>query len=244
MKSTVIFDMDGVISDTQEMQSVIESNLLKRFGINISPKELTIKYAGIRSQDFFKQMLDKNKVKYDLEKLMAEKRKLVISKVKTELKEIPGSTELIKKLYAQKYKLAVASSSNRNLVETILKKLKVRKYFSVVITGDDVIKSKPSPECYLLAAKKLNSKPKECIVIEDAKNGMIAGKKAKMFVIGLVSKKSKEYPADVLVTSHKQIQKLNLSLCSSVVERLPRKQKVVGSIPIRGFKKDNYANKS
>ena len=211
MKTTVLFDMDGVISDTQEMQSKIESDLLSKFGVIISPKTLTNKYAGIRSQDFFKEMLDKKKVKYNLEELMQEKRKLVLKKIKTELKEIPQATDLIKKLYFEKYKLAVVSSSNKTLVETILKKLKIKKYFSVIITGNDVKKSKPDPEGYLLASKKLNSKPKECVVIEDAKNGMVAGKRARMFVIGLVQKKSKEkYPADLLVKNHSQIIKLDL----------------------------------
>ncbi|MFA5745977.1 MAG: HAD family phosphatase [archaeon] len=211
MKTTVLFDMDGVISDTQDMQAEIESQLLKRFGINIPSKEITRRYAGVRTSEFFKDLLDKKKVVYDIDKLMEEKRKKVITNIKKELKEIPGSVELIKKLYKDGYKLAVASATNRLQVETNLKKLKVRKYFSVVVTGDDVKHGKPNPESYLLAAKKLHSKSSECIVIEDGINGMQAGKNAKMFVIGLVPKGSKlKYPADLLVNTHKETMKLDL----------------------------------
>lgn len=210
MKTTVLFDMDGVISDTQDMQAEIESQLLKRFGILIPGKEITKRYAGVKTSEFFKDLLDKKKAVYDIDKLMDEKRKKVITNVKKELNEIPDSVELIKKLHKDGYKLAVASASNRKLVEIILKKLKIKKYFLAVITGDDVKKGKPNPESYLLAARSVHSKPSECIVIEDGVNGMQSGKNAKMFVIGLVPKNSKlEYPADLLVNTHKQTMSLD-----------------------------------
>ena len=118
---------------------------------------------------------------------------------------IDGSVELIKSLYNNDYKLAVASASNLKYVNTVLETLGVKKYFSYVVSGDMVSKGKPDPESFLLAAEKINALPKNCIVIEDGISGMKAAKDGGMNCIGLVQDKNKQYPTKNLVSSLKEI---------------------------------------
>ena len=69
----IIFDMDGVISDTQKLHSKVESELLNRYGVKITPEEITLKYSGVRTKEFFDDLLKKTELKYDLDLLMEEK---------------------------------------------------------------------------------------------------------------------------------------------------------------------------
>ena len=201
----VIFDMDGVISDTQTLHAKVESKILQRFNINLTPQEITRKYGGIRTKDFFKILLSKQNQPYDLNSLLKEKSKKMNTLASKSVKPIKGSIELIKLLHKNKIPIAVASASDHTYVITILDALKIKKYFPVIITGDMVKLGKPNPECFLLASTKICVPPQNCIVFEDAINGMKAAKRAKMRCIGLVSDLNATYPTKELVTSLKDI---------------------------------------
>ena len=73
MIKAIIFDMDGVISDTQKLHSKVESDILSRFGINITPDEITFKYAGVKTREFFNELLTHKKIEFNLDDLMEEK---------------------------------------------------------------------------------------------------------------------------------------------------------------------------
>jgi len=205
MIEAIIFDMDGVISDTQKLHSKIESMLLKRYGIEITPEQITRKYSGVRTQDFFEKLLEQQEQEYNLEKLMQEKWTRMRNLASISVDPISGSSNLIKTLKENRYKLAVASASNSDYVQAVLKTLKIQNYFNCVVTGDMVSCGKPDPESFLLAASKINTKPENCLVIEDGISGMTAAKRANMKCIGLVENKKGEYPTDYLVTSLSEI---------------------------------------
>lgn len=194
--------MDGVISDTQWIHANVESNLLKIFGIDFSPEELTEKYAGVKSTEIFKELL-KGK-DYDLNLIMRKKWE-EMAKLSLEAKEIPGAINFIRKVYEKKLPLAVASASNIGYVKAILNQLKIKEYFRAIISGDMVQNGKPDPEIFLLAASKIEVNPKDCLVIEDARSGMQAAKAGGMFCIGLVKDKRKSYPTKNLVISLNEI---------------------------------------
>ena len=201
----IIFDMDGVISDTQKLHSRVETDLLRRYGINITPEEITQKYSGVRTKEFFDELLKKQKKEYNLDSLMDEKWKLMEKFALHSVDAIEGSVDLIKRLNIEGYPLAVASASNLNYVLSVLNTLKLKEYFTYVVSGDMVSKGKPNPESFLLAASKINIKPNLCLVIEDGVSGMIAAKDAGMYCIGLVQNKAKIFPTSNLVTSLHQI---------------------------------------
>lgn len=201
----VIFDMDGVISDTQKLHAQVEAKILKRFNINISPEELTQKYAGVRTKDFFDALLKERGTSYDLGELMEEKWQEMTRLAALGVDEIPGSANLVKRLSEEEYSLAVASASNLAYVNSVLGALKISPYFNAIISGDMVNKGKPDPESFLLAASKIGIPPGNCVVIEDGTSGMAAAKNAGMFCIGLVADKNKKYPTDNLILSLSEI---------------------------------------
>jgi len=201
----IIFDMDGVISDTQKLHSKVEYEILNKFGISVTSEEITKKYSGVRTREFFEDLLKNQNKNYDLDLLMQEKWSNMKKLASESVDSIPGSIELIKELYSKGFPLAVASASNLNYVKSVLKKLEVLKYFSFIVSGDMVSKGKPDPESFLLAASKINIPPEKCLVIEDGISGMLAAKECKMHCIGLVKDKSLEYPTKNLILSLAEI---------------------------------------
>lgn len=206
MTQSFIFDMDGVISDTQSIHSKIEANLLNRFGVSILPFDITDKYSGVHTKDFFQELLEKN---IDIDALLEEKWIVMAKEIsKNGVREIVGATKLIKKLQ-KKHTLAVASASPLHFIETVLSSLQLNKYFSCIASAEEVKLGKPAPDVFLLAAKRLNTEPKNCLVIEDGISGMIAAKKAQMYCIGIVHDQHLDYekfPADLLENKLNQIK--------------------------------------
>lgn len=200
----IIFDMDGVISDTQKLHAKVESELLARYGIKLSPEEISKKYSGVRTRDFFDELLKTQAQPYNLDELMKEKWQEMRKFAAESIDPIPGAIELIKTL-AKKYPLALASASNIDYVKTVLETLDISSYFSALVSGDMVSKGKPDPESFLLTASKINIPPENCLVIEDGISGMQAAKNGHMYCIGLVQNKDEDCPTKNLVLSLSEI---------------------------------------
>jgi beta-phosphoglucomutase family hydrolase len=201
----IIFDMDGVISDTQELHATVESRILKKFEIEIPPDEITRRFAGVKTKEFLNELLRKQPQDYDIDGLMKEKWETMAKLSRGNVKEMPDATGLIKMLHENGFPLAVASASDLKYVSSVLKKLEVENYFKAIIGGDMVSKGKPDPEIFLLAAKKINIEPVNCLVIEDGTNGMEAAKLGGMQCIGLVTDLNKKYPTENLVAELSEI---------------------------------------
>lgn len=198
MVEAVIFDMDGVVSNTQDLHAQVESEILGRYEINLTPEEITHRYAGVKTEEFLKELLDQQSKRYDLKELLNEKWQKMGEYASQSVTPIDGSPALIKNL-SHRYHLALASASNFNYVDSVLNTLKLKNYFSAIVTGDMVKNGKPDPESFLLAAQKINTKPENCLVIEDGRSGMEAAKRANMFCIGLVKNKNQLYPTPNLI---------------------------------------------
>lgn len=193
----IIFDMDGVISDTQKIHAKVESEIFERYGISLTPEEITKKYAGVRLREFFGEVLEgKN---YNLDELINEKRTRMRDLASISVDPIKGSQELIKGLFDRGIPIAVASASTQEYVKIVLDKLDVTQYFTAIIGGDMVQNGKPHPESFLRAADEIKIPYRNCLVIEDGIPGMQAAKKAGMRCIGLVESKERGYPTQNLV---------------------------------------------
>ena len=203
MIKAIIFDLDGVIANTQQYHAQIESEILNRFGIKISLEEVTKRFAGVRTKDFLKSLLEEKKVDFNIDDIMTEKRQRINYVCSKELKSIPGVVDLIKAIYDAGLRLAVASASSDDFVRMVLEKLEIIKYFSIVVSADEVGKGKPNPDVFLLAAQKLLVSPEDCVVIEDSYNGMQAAKAAGMKCIGLTNDKTA--PANLIISSFDEI---------------------------------------
>ncbi len=201
----VIFDMDGVISDTQKLHALIEEKLLKKYGIELDSDEITEKYAGLPDKEFFEKIFKDYKISVDVEKVINEKWNEMMDIAKNNISPIQGAIELINQLKENGFKLAVASSSPHSFIELVLSELKLKEKFDVIVSTEDVKFGKPNPEIFLLAAKKLRKDPSECVVIEDGINGIIAAKRGGMKCIFLTRKNKDQQFADLAISSLKEL---------------------------------------
>jgi HAD superfamily hydrolase (TIGR01509 family) len=208
MIQAVIFDLDGVISDTQKIKTQTSVDLLfEKYGVEMTHEDYEEKYAGMKTKQIFKDIFDIYNINDDLNKFIEQRIDLLNQSIEKEVPLVPGSLDLVDYFKSQNLRLALASGGMRYWVDLILKKLNIKNKFEVIAYSDEVEFAKPDPEIYELAAEKLNIKPEYCLVIEDAKNGMIAAKAAGMKCVGLVENtQDKSYPADILISNLKDFK--------------------------------------
>lgn len=205
MIKAAIFDLDGTISDTQKLHAMVESEILARYGVVMSPEEITLKYAGMSTRKVFDDLLKDTGLSYDCDEIMNEKRSRMLEIAEKSVDPIDGSIELIKKLHSEGFKLAVASASHVNYVEKVVKSLGVHHLFDFLVGGDMVTNGKPDPESFLLASSVIGIDPEHCVVFEDGISGMIAADKAGMKCIGIITGEASVYPTENIVKSWREV---------------------------------------
>jgi len=211
MIKAVIFDMDGVIIDSHpNINKLFTKVANQKLKINILEKEFA-KYPGMRFEDRIKKILSQKGIKIIDEKIMDAVdygRKIYFSG--SFIKEIPlfeGIRELLETLKTSGTKIALGTNGSIRTVARVLEINKLKKYFSAIVTFDDVEHGKPAPDIFLKAAENLKLKPEECIVIDDAIEGIIAAHSAGMKIIAVASTQKKEQlrEADIIVDTIKDI---------------------------------------
>lgn len=207
MKKAVIFDMDGVISDTQEMHSKAWSKVLEKYGIQLSSDEISLRFAGMSAKEAFTELLSEYNLEQFIDDAVSEKSAFLRKMFDHKIKPIKGVKVLINRLMKDGRDMAVATGSGHGSANRVLGALELKEIFPIVVTADDVKATKPSPDVFLMAAEKLERDPKECIVIEDSRNGMMAAHLAGMKCIGLVKNRedTSTYPADKLIESYAEL---------------------------------------
>lgn len=187
MLKAVIFDMDGVIIDSEPIHKDVEKKIFKRLGVTVTGEEHD-SYVGVTSENMWNSIKQKHNLSESVstEELIEMEVKEYIGFLlqHEDIKPITGVVELINELYKNNMKVALASSSVKKSIETVVKMFKLQKYFEVRISGEDILNGKPWPDIFLETAKHLNVAPSECLVIEDSKNGVSAAKAAGMKCIG------------------------------------------------------------
>lgn len=184
----VIFDNDGIISDTQKIHAQIESDLLRYFGVDLSSDDITHQFAGVRTSEFMKTLLNNAGVLFEINHVMQQKR-LNMTRFIEEgtVNAIPGVVALIKMFFKKGLKLGVGSASPFDLVSVIHRKLNLAQYFSSVVCGDQVEQRKPHPETFLKCASAIGIAPENCVVFEDGLSAIVAAKSASMRCIALAT---------------------------------------------------------
>ncbi|MBI2135529.1 3-phosphoshikimate 1-carboxyvinyltransferase [Candidatus Woesearchaeota archaeon] len=199
----VVFDMDGVLIDSEKYHLQAYNDVFEELnlGMHLSREDFK-RFFGRGAKQIIFQLFKENKIKEDPVKYATLKDKRFREVIKKYAKPLPGVIELMKEL-SKEYRLCVASSAAYENVKLITKLLKVDKYLEFFISGDDVKDTKPSPEIYLKAAKKLKLDASECVIIEDADLGIQAAKSAGMKCIAVTNTLPKEKlkQADLIVTS-------------------------------------------
>jgi len=201
-KKAIIFDMDGVVSDTQKFHAEVESLVLKDFGIIMTPQEITETYAGIADEKMFAEIFEKYGVSVDLVgDAVLKKWDLMGKTASGRITGIPYAVSLIQSLKKNGFKLAIASASRKSFINEVMEALSIADCFDTLVSTQEVQYGKPAPDIFLLAAERLGIQPEEAIVIEDGRSGMIGASAANMKSIGLVADLTVDYPATKLVLS-------------------------------------------
>ncbi|MBU3145123.1 HAD family phosphatase [Clostridium sp. CF012] len=216
MLKAVIFDMDGVIIDSEPTHMRLENEIYKKLSIEVTGDEHH-SFVGATSHYMWEVLKNKYKLNQTLDELIEYDRSTYFKYLNSdecEITLIDGVKELIKDLYEHGIKLAIASSSPLNVIEVIAKKFQIEEYFEVFVTGDYVSRSKPEPDIFLFASEKLGVSPENCIVIEDSHNGVLAAKKAGMKCVGINSDAEGSQDismADLVINSFKEVNYIRLS---------------------------------
>jgi len=187
MFDAVVFDWDGTLADSRRVVVASFQKALSEVDCEISDTFIEQR-IGIGSAETFREILRSSKTTFD-EALI---KRLVALKVRNEVEMsrgiilFDGALQLLQSLRG-KIKLGLASMNDRAVIEHLLKVMSVKRFFSVVVTADDVARSKPDPEIFLKCAGELKSSPERCVVVEDSVFGVEAAKTAKMKCIAVLT---------------------------------------------------------
>ncbi len=212
MIKAVIFDMDGVIVDSEPIHIEAEKQTLLKYGVKITTEELRT-YTGTTAEFEFNDLIKKYKLNTTAVTLFAEKEVVMFKLLEERTEPTRGVIDLIKSLKQQGFKLGIATSGHRKLAHYYLNKLGMAFFFDTVVCAEDITRSKPDPEIFLTAAKKLGVDPAECIVIEDAKLGIEAATRAGMKCIGYRNPNSGNQDlskADFIIDEFTQLRKRSI----------------------------------
>ena len=192
MIQTVIFDMDGVIVDTEPVHSYAYFQHFAELNIEVS-KEMFTSFMGNSTRNTFQKLKDLFPIDGEVEDLIQRKRTLFNDAFdnKEDLVLLEGVEKLITDLHQNGIQLIVASSASKVTIDRVFKRFNLHQYFTHIVSGEDFPNSKPHPAIFEFAADLSVASKENCIVIEDSTNGVIAAKAAGIFCIGYNSRHSK-----------------------------------------------------
>ncbi|MBN1414098.1 MAG: HAD family phosphatase [Bacteroidales bacterium] len=192
MLKAVLFDMDGVLVDTEELTFRAAQNMFAEHGITVTQEDFR-PFIGTGENSYIGNVALKYNFPVDIPRDKERMYKIFGELAKGNLKALPGVHQFIDACRVRRLKLAVATSADYikmmiNLNETGLRK----EIFDVLVNGQEVINKKPHPEIYLTTAAKLHLQPEECLVVEDAVNGIEAAKAAGAKCLAVTNSFSRE----------------------------------------------------
>lgn len=209
MIQTVIFDMDGVIVDTEPVHHYAYNQHFKQLNIEVSP-ELYASFTGNSTKNTFEKLKVNFDISEDVATLIETKRNLFNDAFdsKEDLCLIDGVEDLIKELHSKGMQLVLASSSAKVTIDRVFTRFGLHQYFTYLVSGEDFPNSKPHPAIFEHAAKLSGTPIANCIVIEDSTNGILAAKAAGIYCIGYdsINTKLQDYSkADMVISNFSEL---------------------------------------
>jgi mannitol-1-/sugar-/sorbitol-6-/2-deoxyglucose-6-phosphatase len=203
--NTVIFDMDGLLINSEPLWSEAADEIFQQYNLRITPEQHA-GTTGMRIKEFVIWWFTMYKIPLEYAAEAEQKIcRLVIDKVQTKGKAMGGIEHIFNFFIERKFKVGLASSSGMDLIDVVVDKLGIRNYLEALSSAAGLQYGKPHPQVYLDCAKNLNSHPLECICFEDSFNGLIAAKAARMKCVVVPSLHDSKLPkfnaADLKISS-------------------------------------------
>jgi HAD superfamily hydrolase (TIGR01509 family) len=188
----VVFDLDGLMFNTEELYDDVGEILLQRRGCHYTA-ELKREIMGRPARVGLKIMIEWHDLEATVEQLQTETEEIFAEILPTRLRALPGLEALLRALESVPVPKAIATSSGRAYTRTVLSQFDYAPRFQFVLTGEDVREGKPEPEVYLTAAERLGVPPSALMVLEDSENGCRAGVSAGAFTVAVPGPHSREH---------------------------------------------------
>ena len=209
--SAILFDMDGVIVDSEPLHQKAFEALFEELGRKHDHGIVFHEYYGRSDGALLRDFIQRHNLPDELEDLSARKLKYFLGYLREHRPVFQELQALVPDL-ARRYKLAVATSSSHHVADVVMEISGLGSYFNVIMAREDIRLPKPDPEIYFTTARKLGVRPSTCCVIEDSPHGVQAAKMAGMTCIGLTSSLPPEKlsRADHIARNHEDVRRLLL----------------------------------
>ncbi|MBA7597583.1 Phosphorylated carbohydrates phosphatase [subsurface metagenome] len=196
----VIWDMDGVLADTAPHHLHAWQEIFSKRGVKFTEADFKRGF-GIRNDAIIRNILGEQVTKDEIEAIAQEKEKTFRRIIGQNIRPLPGAVKLLQALDKHGVRMAIASSTTIENIRLIIGGMDIENCFKAVVTGHDVTEGKPSPQVFLLAAKRLGAEPENCIVVEDSVAGVVAAKSAGMYCVAVTNTHPREKlkEADLIV---------------------------------------------
>ncbi len=220
MVAGVVFDMDGVIVDTEQVWDDVREELVTDWGGRY-PRGAQRAMMGMSSSEWSCYMHDRLGLSQSPEEINDEVVRRMLERYRADLPLVDGAVDAVRDL-ARFFPLAVASSSNRTLIDVVLAAARIADRFAATVSSEEVARGKPSPDVYLEAARRLGVPPERCAAVEDSANGIRAAAAAGMRVVAYPNR---HFPPDAaaLAHAHTVIDSLD-ELPAAVIRGLDRRE--------------------
>ncbi len=194
----VVFDMDGTLVDSERAHYEAERIVLAKRGVGLSFQQYLEYFVGRTDHEALAGFLES---RHGVREMAREKNELFISLIPRLVKPFKQTVGVARSLGKSGARLGLATSAVEAEAKALLEHLGLKKFFKIVVTGNNVRRGKPAPDIYLLAAKKLGARPRACTVVEDSVTGIAAAKSAGMRVVAVTHTYEKKFlaKADAIV---------------------------------------------
>jgi beta-phosphoglucomutase len=182
-----VFDMDGVIVDTNPYHKTTLRQFAEKYGYHLSEEELLKKIYGRTNKEWIPNLFGRTLTPEQLEQYGEEKEKMFRDLYRKDIKPLAGLREFLDKMDELKIPRAIGTSAPKTNLDFILDELHLRKYFPVTLHEADVTRGKPDPEVYIKCAARLKMPPSQCIVFEDSLSGVASALAAGCVVVGVTT---------------------------------------------------------
>jgi len=212
MTGAVLWDLDGTLLDSEEYHWQSWRDTMAALGHPITRDQFLATF-GLRNDEILPRWLGTGATLEDIARISFEKEELYRKLLREGgVGPLPGAADWVRKLHAEGWKQAIASSAPRKNVDVVLQVLGLASFFQAVVSAEDVTQGKPDPQVFLIAAERLGVQPACCIVVEDAPAGVEAARRAGMRSIGV--RRDGTLSADVVVKSLADLSAQAFSLAS------------------------------